>query len=238
MVCVLAVIVGIAGVSGNGQKELQAAISGETLCAERGMVRLGGQEVGRLNPAQRRRLGLGFVPEERLGRGAVPGMDLSENSVLTGAGAGLVRHGLVRHAAARAFARATISEFAVKCDGERARADSLSGGNLQKFIVGREIRLQPKALLLAQPTWGVDVGASQLIRQALIDLRTAGVAVLVISEELDELFAICDRLAVLAGGRLSVSAPTAQLAAETVGEWMTGAFEAPATAQDAHYAAV
>jgi simple sugar transport system ATP-binding protein len=219
-------IVGIAGVSGNGQKELLAAISGERPCEQRGAVRLCGQDVARLNPAQRRNLGLRFVPEERLGRGAVPGMSLSDNCVLTGSTAGLVRHGLVRSAAARAFARATIAEFAVKCDGELAPADSLSGGNLQKFIVGREIRLVPTVMLVAQPTWGVDVGASLLIRQALIDLRDAGAAVLVISEDLDELFAICDCLAVLAGGQLSDTVPTAGLALETVGVWMTGDFQA------------
>jgi general nucleoside transport system ATP-binding protein len=227
-------IVGIAGVSGNGQKELQAAISGETLCTERGMVRLCGQHVGHLNPAQRRQAGLGFVPEERLGRGAVPQMDLADNCVLTGAGAGLVRHGLVQRDAAGAFARATIAEFSVVCESELARADSLSGGNLQKFIVGREIRLSPKVLLVAQPTWGVDVGSSLQIRQALIELRQAGVAVLVISEELDELFAICDRLAVLAAGRLSAAVPSGQLAGETVGQWMTGGFEpAPAGVEHA-----
>jgi simple sugar transport system ATP-binding protein len=219
-------IIGIAGVSGNGQKELLAAISGERLCSQRGAVRLCGQDVVRLDPARRRSLGLRFVPEERLGRGAVPGMTLADNCVLTGATAGLVRHGLVRGGAARAFARATIDEFAVKCDGELAQADSLSGGNLQKFIVGREIRLIPSVMLVAQPTWGVDVGASLLIRQALIDLRDAGAAVLVISEDLDELFAICDRLAVLARGRLSATTPTTGLAVETVGVWMTGEFDA------------
>ena len=222
-------IVGIAGVSGNGQKELQAAISGETLCPTGDAVRLCGQQVGRWNPAQRRLLGLRFVPEERLGRGAVPEMTLADNSVLTGARAGLVRHGMVQRRAAREFARATISQYSVKCDGELARANSLSGGNLQKFIVGREIRLQPKVMLVAQPTWGVDIGASMLIRQALIDLRNAGAAVLVISEELDELFSICDRLAVLAGGRLSEALPAAQLAVETVGVWMTGEFESAQT---------
>jgi simple sugar transport system ATP-binding protein len=231
-------IVGIAGVSGNGQKELLAAISGEQLCPQRGAVRLCGQDVGRLDPAQRRGLGLRFVPEERLGRGAVPGMSLADNCVLTGASAGLVRHGLVRRPAARAFARATITEYAVKCDGELAPADSLSGGNLQKFIVGREIRLVPTVMLVAQPTWGVDVGASLLIRQALIDLRNAGAAVLVISEDLDELFAICDLLAVLAGGRLSQPAPTAGLALETVGVWMTGEFDAAGLSSETADAAV
>jgi ABC-type uncharacterized transport system ATPase subunit len=231
-------IVGIAGVSGNGQNELTAAISGERLGARRGAIRLCGQDAAQLNPVQRRRLGLRFVPEERLGRGAVPGMTLAENCVLTGASAGLVRHGMVRARAARAFARETIEQFAVKCDSELARADSLSGGNLQKFIVGREIRLLPTVMLVAQPTWGVDVGASMLIRQALIDLRNAGAAVLVISEELDELFAICDRLAVLARGRLSETLPTAELAAETIGVWMTGEFKAAAAAAGVDDAAV
>jgi simple sugar transport system ATP-binding protein len=231
-------IVGIAGVSGNGQKELLAAISGERLCTQRGAVRLCGQDVGRLDPAQRRALGLRFVPEERLGRGAVPGMHLADNCVLTGATAGLVRHGMVRSRAARAFARATIAQFAVKCDGELAPANSLSGGNLQKFIVGREIRLLPTVMLAAQPTWGVDVGASLLIWQALIDLRNAGAAVLVISEDLDELFAICDCLAVLARGRLSATTPTAGLPIETVGVWMTGEFEPAARAAAVNHAAV
>jgi general nucleoside transport system ATP-binding protein len=231
-------VVGIAGVSGNGQKELLAAISGERLCEQRGAVRLCNQDAARLDPAQRRTLGLRFVPEERLGRGAVPAMSLSDNCVLTGSTAGLVRHGLVRSAAARAFARATIAEFAVKCDGELAPADSLSGGNLQKFIVGREIRLLPSVMLVAQPTWGVDVGASLLIRQALIDLRDAGAAVLVISEDLDELFAISDCLAVLAGGRLSETVPTAGLALETVGLWMTGEFQAAGPAARTPHAAV
>jgi simple sugar transport system ATP-binding protein len=231
-------IVGIAGVSVNGQKELLAAISGERLCPQRGAVRLCGQDVARLNPAQRRTLGLRFVPEERLGRGAVPGMHLADNCLLTGATAGLVRHGMVHSRAARAFARATIDQFAVKCDGELALATSLSGGNLQKFIVSREIRLVPTVMLVAQPTWGVDIGASLLIRQALIDLRSAGTAVLVISEDLDELFAICDCLAVIARGRLSATAPTAGLAVETVGVWMTGEFEAAGRAAAVTHAAV
>jgi simple sugar transport system ATP-binding protein len=214
-------IVGIAGISGNGQKELLTAISGEAVSEKAAAIHLCGRDAGRLGAAERRGLGLRFVPEERLGRGAVPPMNLADNSVLTNRG--LVRRGLVKMRAARAFARETIAQFAVKCGGELAAAESLSGGNLQKFIVGREIRLAPLVMLVAQPTWGVDVGAAVLIHQALIDLRNSGVAVLVISEELDELFAICDRLAVLAQGRLTAAVPTAELAVETVGEWMAGA---------------
>jgi len=110
----------------------------------------------------------------------------------------------------------------VKCGGPRAQAKSLSGGNLQKFIMGREILQQPQLLVVAQPTWGVDVGAAAFIRQALIDLRTAGTAILVISEELDELFEICDRIAVIAKGRLSPAKRTADTNVEEIGVWMSG----------------
>jgi simple sugar transport system ATP-binding protein len=217
-------ILGIAGVSGNGQKELLAALSGETLSAG-DAIELQGRSVGQLDPAARRRLGLGFVPEERLGRGAVPALDLADNALLTGSGRGMVRHGFIRRGTVRGFARNVIERFKVKCKSEQAPASSLSGGNLQKFIVGRETMLDPKVIVVAQPTWGVDIGASMLIRQALIDLRDRGVAVLVVSEELDELFMICDRLAVIAQGRLSPAVPTAQTSVEQVGAWMSGLFE-------------
>ena len=218
-------IVGIAGVSGNGQKELLAALSGETASAKGPMLALMGQAAGHLNPAQRRRLGLTFVPEERLGRGAVPAMSLEQNALLTGAGHGLVRHGMLRHGAMRRFAQDVISRFGVKCNGPQAAANSLSGGNLQKFIVGRETMLAPKVMIVAQPTWGVDVGAAQLIRQALIDLRCQGVALLVISEELDELFMLSDRLCVLANGRLSPAVALADTSVAQIGAWMAGQFD-------------
>jgi len=216
-------IVGIAGVSGNGQKELLAALSGETLSAN-AAVELQSQAVGRLDPSARRALGLSFVPEERLGRGAVPALDLADNALLTGSTQGMVRHGFVRRTIVRGFSRNVIERFKVKCRSEQAPASSLSGGNLQKFIVGRETMLDPQVIVVAQPTWGVDIGASMLIRQALIDLRDRGVAVLVVSEELDELFMICDRIAVIAQGRLSPALPTAQTSVEQVGAWMSGMF--------------
>jgi simple sugar transport system ATP-binding protein len=218
-------IVGIAGISGNGQRELERAISGE-LRSPPGALRVAGEDAGALGPAARRRLGLRVVPEERLGRGTVPAMSLAENCILTGAPFGLVRRGLLRRGAARACARAIIERFAVRCVGELAPAQSLSGGNLQKFVVGREISFGPRALLLAQPTAGVDVGAAEQIHQALYALRAAGAAVLVISEDLDELRAICDRLAVLAGGRLSATVPTSEIDTATLGRWMSGEFDA------------
>uniref|UniRef100_UPI001B8B84B5 ABC transporter ATP-binding protein n=1 Tax=Collimonas silvisoli TaxID=2825884 RepID=UPI001B8B84B5 len=223
-------ILGVAGVSGNGQKELLAALSGESLSSHGPMIELMGQAVGQLNPAQRRQLGLTFVPEERLGRGAVPAMSLAQNALLTGARHGMVRKGVMRQAAIRQFAKDVINRFGVKCGGEQSAASSLSGGNLQKFIVGRETMLNPKMMIVAQPTWGVDVGAAQLIRQALIDLRKQGVALLVISEELDELFTISDRICVLADGRLSPAVRLADTSIEQIGNWMSGNFDELPTA--------
>jgi len=223
-------IVGIAGVSGNGQKELLALISGELRGTQAGAVRIGGSEAGRLNTLQRRMLGLRFVPEERLGRGAVPELSLAHNALLTGGEHGLVEHGFIRMAAARRLAREAIHHFKVRCGSEAAPANSLSGGNLQKFIVGRETLLRPKVLLVAQPTWGVDVGASVLIHQALIDLRDTGVALLVLSEDLAELLTICDLIAVLANGRMSPLQPAAAMPLEKIGVWMAGGFIAEAAA--------
>lgn len=221
-------IVGLAGISGNGQQELLKAISGELASPRADSIRILGQDAGRLDAAARRRLGLGFVPEERLGRGAVPSLSLADNALLTGylsPGTGMVKGGLVRRAAVGAFALGVIERFKVKCGGAAAAAISLSGGNLQKFIVGREVELAPKVMVLAQPTWGVDIGAAMLIRQAIIDLRDRGVAVLVVSEELDELFMMCDRIAVLAKGRLSRAVPVASTSVNQIGVWMSGEFE-------------
>ncbi len=217
-------IVGIAGVSGNGQQELLRAISGEAPLprGDAAMVQLDGQPVAHLGSAARRALGLGFVPEERLGRGAVPAMSLSDNALLTAHRQSLLQRGLIRHGAVRAFAERCIADFKVKCSGAQAPANSLSGGNLQKFIVGRELLQNPKVLVAAQPTWGVDVGAAAFIRQTLVALRDAGAAVLVLSEELDELFEVCDRIAVIANGRLSSAVPTQQTDVETIGLWMSG----------------
>jgi ABC-type uncharacterized transport system ATPase subunit len=233
-------IVGLAGVSGNGQQELLKAISGEQAAPRADSMRLLGRDAGRLDAAARRRLGLGFVPEERLGRGAVPALSLAENALLTGylgASTGMLRRGVVRDKAVAGFAARVIERFKVKCGGARSAASSLSGGNLQKFIVGREIDLAPKVMVLAQPTWGVDIGAAMLIRQAIIDLRDAGVAVLVVSEELDELFMMCDRIAVLAKGRLSRALPVAQTSVQQIGVWMSGDFEAAPQQQGANHVA-
>lgn len=217
-------IVGIAGISGNGQKELLAALSGEQSVPQSGSIHICGTAAGKLNPAQRRKQGLRFVPEERLGRGAVPSLSLGLNALLTGSDSGMVNRGLIAYSSVRLFAQRVIDRFNVKCGGDKALASSLSGGNLQKFIVGREIMLTPTVMIIAQPTWGVDIGAAQLIRQALIDLRDESVAVLVVSEELEELFMICDRIAVIADGRLSPVVSAAETSVAQIGLWMSGEF--------------
>jgi len=214
-------IVGIAGVSGNGQNELMAAISGERTLADAAAVTILGTPAGRLDAAQRRALGLAFVPEERLGRGAVPEMSLADNALLTAHREGMVGHGFIRVGAMRDYAVGTIDAFGVKADGADAAAQSLSGGNLQKFIVGREMRQRPRVLIASQPTWGVDVGAAAQIRQALLDMRDAGAAVLIVSEELDELFEICDGLAVISQGRLSEVKPLRETSIEEIGTLMS-----------------
>ena len=214
-------IVGIAGVSGNGQQELLAALSGEDPRADAGAIRLFGQPIGRVGAAGRRRRGLHFVPEERLGRGAVPSLSLATNMLLTRNEA-LRAFGWIDRAALRDQASGVLRRYWVKASGPGAAALSLSGGNLQKYIVGRELDAVPKVLVVAQPTWGVDVGAAAQIRAELVALRDAGCAVLVVSEELEELFALADRLHVIARGQLSPSVATADATVERIGEWMSG----------------
>jgi simple sugar transport system ATP-binding protein len=222
-------IVGIAGVAGNGQDELLALLSGEERLhrIEGKTISFGGQPVAHLRPDARRKLGLAFVPAERLGHGAVPELSLADNALLTAFQQGLVSKGLIQRGKVEALAEDIIRRFGVKTPDTQAPARSLSGGNLQKFILGREILQQPKLLVAAHPTWGVDVGAAATIHRALIALRDAGAAILVISEDLDELFQICDRLGALCGGRLSPLKATVDTRLSDVGGWMAGQFDAP-----------
>ena len=226
-------VIGIAGVSGNGQKELMYALSGEDTRSSPEMVQVLGKGVGRMGPGRRRTLGLHFVPEERLGRGAVPSMGLAHNLLLTRK-TSLGKGGWIRVGQLKEQAADIIRRFNVKAGGPDAAAQSLSGGNLQKFIVGREIDAKPRLLIISQPTWGVDVGAAAQIRGEILALRDAGCAVLVLSEELDELFEICDHLHVVAKGRLSPSVARADATVQQIGEWMSGLWEgaaAPSTAK-------
>jgi len=221
-------IVGIAGVAGNGQDELLGLLSGEQLLVRdaAATIQFHGQPVAHLRPDARRKMGLAFVPAERLGHGAVPELSLADNALLTAFQQGLVSNGLIQRGKVEMLAREIIRRFGVKTPDTQTAARSLSGGNLQKFILGREILQQPKLLVAAHPTWGVDVGAAATIHRALIALRDAGAAILVISEDLDELFQICDRLGALCSGRLSPLRATVDTRLSDVGGWMAGQFDA------------
>ncbi|KEA61816.1 ABC transporter ATP-binding protein [Marinobacterium lacunae] len=217
-------ILGIAGVAGNGQEELLGALSGENEIDNHDAIHFPHGAVGQLSPRQRRAAGMAFVPEERLGRGAVPDMSLKDNALLTGFLTGLVKKGMISHRKTRTFAEQIIERYRVKTPGTETHAASLSGGNLQKFIIGREIMQQPKLLIAAHPTWGVDIGAATAIHKALIELRDKGAAILVVSEDIDELFQISDRIGALCHGRLSPIKPTPQTSINEVGRWMAGDF--------------
>ncbi|MGF9691431.1 ABC transporter ATP-binding protein [Rhizobium sp. 0TCS1.26] len=233
-------ILAIAGVAGNGQGELFDALSGEYPVAEDAAIRIRGQAVGRAGINGRRLLGAGFVPEERHGHAAVSDMPLSDNlllsrcrsdsrAFLSGGFASVIRHEAIRSAARRICA-----VMDVRKSGDDPAAGSLSGGNLQKFIIGRELDRQPSVLVVNQPTWGVDAGAASRIRQALIDLAAAGSAVVVISQDLDEIFEVATTIAVISEGRLSQPYPAGSLSLERIGLMMGGIHDSTGQAEVAH----
>ncbi|MBN9245599.1 MAG: ABC transporter ATP-binding protein [Mesorhizobium sp.] len=220
-------VIGIAGVAGNGQGEFFEAVSGEVRQDTAGAVRIRGKDAGALGITGRRLAGAAFVPEERLGHGAAPRMKLSENLLLSRhatdkkafvGGGGMVKAGAVYSAAQR-----IIEVMDVRKSAPDPEAAALSGGNLQKFIVGRELDRKPSVMVVNQPTWGVDAGAAAHIRQALIELARSGSAVLVISQDLDELFEISDAIAVMHNGELSHPMPIAEATFEKIGLLMGGA---------------
>jgi ABC-type uncharacterized transport system ATPase subunit len=216
-------VFGVAGVAGNGQSELFANLSGESLAPRADAILIDGASVGGLGISERRARNAGFVPEERNGHAAAPDFTLSENIVLTGHGSnGLTQMGFINGAAARAQSQKVIAAFDVRKSGADPLARTLSGGNLQKFVVGREILREPALLVINQPTWGVDALAAATIRQALLDLCARGVAVLIISQDLDELFEISDRIAVIHTGELSQALPARSVTREEIGLLMAG----------------
>ncbi|MDR7090594.1 MULTISPECIES: ABC transporter ATP-binding protein [Cellvibrio] len=216
-------ILGLAGVAGNGQDELVDLINGE-LGSDSGSLIFHGKDIGNTSVQERRNMGLGVVPADRIGRGALGNMSLTENNLLTSYINQTGKFGWLNWPAIKARAAEIISTYKVKATGAEASAKSLSGGNLQKFIIGREILQNPNVLVCFHPTWGVDVGAANLIHQELIKLRDKGAAILVISEDLDELYLLADRLGALCGGRLSPLAPKSAVPLAQLGQWMTGNF--------------
>jgi general nucleoside transport system ATP-binding protein len=212
-------VAAIGGIAGNGQSELFACLSGES-AIDRGSIMLDGVDVTALSITARRQCGAAYVPEDRLGHGAVPGRTLSDNIVLssidrTGALSLLKRSGL------KAAAAAVVQAFDVRVPKPDPAARQLSGGNLQKFVIGREMARKPHVLLVNQPSWGVDAKAALAIRQALIDLARSGAAVLVISQDLDEIFEIASKVAVIVGGRLGPFMPIKSVKRDDLGLMMT-----------------
>jgi len=216
-------ILGVGGVSGNGQDELTNVLSGESL-SEKNSIKLFGKPIGNLPINNRRLLGMLTAPEERLGHAAVPDMTLIENAFLTGK----TREGLlnsndfINWNKTKEFADGIIDKFDVRTPGPHATARALSGGNLQKFVIGRELIQKPLVLVVNQPTWGVDAAAAASIRQALLDLATLGAAIIVISQDLDELIEIADSLVTINAGNLSKPRLTKGLSVEDISLMMAG----------------
>jgi general nucleoside transport system ATP-binding protein len=222
-------IIGIAGVAGNGQLELMLALIGERQAMSQNAIVVDGHPVGRMGPNDRRRYGLRCVPEERLGHGAVATLSLSDNVLLTAIDQQtLAWHGLIQRERTSKFADQIIQALDVRTTGPMQIAGTLSGGNLQKFLVGREMLQAPAVLVVAQPTWGVDAGAAGAIHEAFQTLATAGVAIVLISQDLDELMRISDRVAVLSRGRLTRPRPVSELTIEGIGLEMGGGVSHPA----------
>ena len=216
-------VVGIAGIAGNGQIELMEILTGEVPVEDPNSVLIGMVGVGCEGPKFRRNAGLGFLPEDRLGHGAVPDMSLWENALLSGFQTMyLVSGGFINVKKSIKFAQRIVSKFNVKTPGIKNTANSLSGGNLQKFIFGREILQNPEVIVALQPTWGVDAGSAAFVRQSLMDLAAKGAAVLVISQDLQELFEVSDRIAVIYEGTLSSSRPVEDITVEGIGLLMSG----------------
>ena len=216
-------ILGIGGVAGNGQDELFAVLSGEQV-STKGSISFKETNINKFTPNQRRKIGLLSAPEERLGHAAAPNMSLIENILITSEQSqNLVSKGFIDWKKSKAFAEKVINQFDVRTPGSQNTAGSLSGGNLQKFVIGREILQKPSVFIVNQPTWGVDAAAASSIRQALLTLSENGAAILVISQDLDELLEISDQFAALNEGALTKIKTTAKLSLEQIGLMMGGA---------------
>jgi len=215
-------IVGIAGVAGNGQDELMKILIGES-DSDYGVLTFKGQDIGQLNAHERRQLSMFFVPEERLGHGTVSELGLNENMLLSRPSvSGMTNNGVINWQTVHTLVEKVINDFDVQTQSSKAPAKSLSGGNLQKFMVGRELIQQPDLLIIAQPTWGVDAGSANNIHQALITLAEQGSAILVISQDLDEILTLCDQVHVLTEGNLSPPVNVQDNGLEEISQLMVG----------------
>jgi ABC-type uncharacterized transport system ATPase subunit len=220
-------ILGIAGVSGNGQRELADLVAG-VLPPSSGTLAVGGEMVMDPSPRRMQALKVGRVPEDRLATGMISSLSLAESMALPWiTRAPFSRGGVLDRGAIRRFAESQIQGFDIRTSGPEARTGTLSGGNLQKALLARELAMQPRLLVAAQPTRGIDVGATEFVHRQLLELRARGGAVLLISEDLEELFALSDRIAVLYSGRIMADLPIERATVERVGLLMAGVEERP-----------
>jgi simple sugar transport system ATP-binding protein len=210
-------ILGIGGVAGSGQDELLLTLTGETK-VKKNTLFYKNKDIGNLNPQERREIGFLTAPEERLGHAAAPEMTLMENCLITAKKSKkLMMHGWINFTKTGNFADDIIKKFDVRAGDNKSLAKTLSGGNLQKFLIGRELSQDPEVIIVNQPTWGVDAAAAQFIRQALLNLVSHGTAAIIISQDLDELIEISDRFTALVNGSMSTPRVTTELTVSEIG---------------------
>jgi general nucleoside transport system ATP-binding protein len=216
-------VVGLVGVEGNGQAEVLEAIAGLRHAAS-GRIRVADRDVDTLSVLERRNLGLSSIPEDRIAEGLATGASVAENLVATKLGDNrYVRRGLLDLKAIRAHAQQLIDRFSIRVSGPNAAVGTLSGGNMQKVVVARELSEHPRVLLVSQPTRGVDLSATQFIWKTITEARDKGAAVLLSSADLSELLALSDRLVVLYRGRIVAAFRNSpDLTPETLGTYMLG----------------
>jgi simple sugar transport system ATP-binding protein len=215
-------ILGIAGVSGNGQRELAEALAG-LRPVQQGQVRLDGKEITNSSPRQNMAQGLAYIPEERMRHGVIGNFSVAENLILRDHGVTpFVRGMFLAEDRIRRHARALIESYQIRTPSEETPVKNLSGGNIQKLILARELSRKPSVLIAAQPTRGVDIGATEYIHRQLLEQRATGTATIVISEDLDEIRAISDRIAVMYEGELMGVVERGTATTEELGLMMAG----------------
>ena len=219
-------IMGIAGVAGNGQNELMDILTNESDENFQGEIIFKDINISKLSTYERRKLSISFVTEQRLGHSAVPEMTLEENVLLSlNFKIEFTKNNLINFNNISDYTKKIIKEFNVSAPSSISKAGELSGGNLQKFIIGREILSNPDLLILSQPTWGIDVGSESFIRKSLLELSEKGISILIISHDIEELIELCHQITVIYQGKISKSLTTENIDMTQLGKYMGGMFD-------------
>jgi simple sugar transport system ATP-binding protein len=213
-------IMGLAGVSGNGQRELAEALFG-LRSPESGEISLGGEILPYGSPRSRVDAGMGRIPEDRMSTGLLLELSVEDNLILENH-RNFLKMGLLDYGSVARYSDRLLSDFGVKAAGRSAQAQTLSGGNLQKLILARELHENPRVIVAAQPTRGLDVGAIEYVHGRILEARENGAAVLLISEDLDEVFGLSDCIAVMYEGRIMGVLSIDEASRERIGLWMSG----------------